>query len=51
MTAINSLSLSQAKKKADPAETAQQFAKFKHHLRLPLFELDLAAEYAQRNDL
>ena len=33
------------------AEAAASFDKLKHHLRLPLFELDLAAEYAQKNDL
>ena len=40
------------KKKNDPdAGSGANFAKVKAHLRLPLFELDLAAEYAQKNDL
>ena len=40
------------KKKNDPdAGSDANFAEVKAHLRLPLFELDLAAEYAQKNDL
>ena len=38
-----------AAKKSDGS--AAKFEEVKAHLRLPLFEVDLAAEYAQKNDL
>ena len=31
--------------------SVENFEKFKDHLRMPLVQLDLAAEYAQRHDL
>ena len=40
------------KKKNDPdAGSSANFHKSKEHLRLPLFELNLAEEYAMKNDL
>jgi hypothetical protein len=40
-----------AKKKDADGGSAANFHKAKAHLRLPLFEVDLASEYAQKNDL